>query len=177
MLLVRVIVGTMSDARFAGRSAERLVVNSADASKRRFRSHTEAGTEIGIDLPRGSYLEDGAVLFDDGERVIVVERDPEDAMIIRLAPHLDRAELVRQAFSLGHAFGNQHVPGELVEGEIRIPITTSREIAADTVRGLHLGGAEVTFGLVPLGRTRPLASGAHHHHGGGAADPPDRGHG
>jgi urease accessory protein len=165
VLLVRTILGTSAEARFAGRRIERLPLTSVDASKRRFRCSTESGTEIALDLTRGSYLEDGAVLFDDGERIVVVERKPEEALIVRLSPALDHAELVRQAASLGHAFGNQHVPLELVDGEIRVPITTSREIAAATARGLQLEAAEISFGLVPFGRKRPLGTTAHTHHG------------
>jgi urease accessory protein len=170
VLLVRTILGTSNEARFVGRRVERLGLTSADASKRRFRSRTEFGTDVAVDLARGSYLEDGAVLFDDGERIVVVERQPEDALIIRLSSALEYAELVRQAALLGHAFGNQHVPLELVEGEIRIPITTSREIAAATVQGIHLGGAEISFGLVPFGRTRPLTATMHDHHPQGAEE-------
>jgi urease accessory protein len=165
VLLVRTILGSSDEARFVGRRIERLSLTSVDASKRRFRSRTESGTDVAVDLARGSYLEDGAVLFDDGERIVVVEREPEDALIIRLSRALEYAELVRQAASIGHAFGNQHVPLELVDGEIHVPITTSREVAAATARGLHLEGADISFGPVPFGRKRPLNAIAHGHHG------------
>jgi urease accessory protein len=110
-------------------------------------------------LPRGSYLADGAVLFDDGERMIVVEREAEDALVIRLSSSLGHAELVRQAAIVGHAFGNQHVPVEVAEGEIHVPITTSREIAAATAERLELEDAAISFAPVQFGRTRPLAAG------------------
>jgi urease accessory protein len=164
MLLVQGIVGMLDEDRFADRAVERLVVSSGDASKRILRGRTDAGTDVAINLPRGSYLADGTVLHDDGERVVVVERQAEETLILRFADELDRVELMRQAVRLGHAFGNQHVPVELVDAEIRIPITTSREIAADTVHGLHLDGVEVSFGFVPLGRSGPLHPGTHDHH-------------
>ena len=157
MLLVEEILGRDDDPRYAGRSVDRLLVTSSAAAKRRFRARTEAGTDIALDLPRGSYLEHGAVLFDDGERIIVAMRKPEEALVIRLSPTLDRAEAVRQATSIGHAFGNQHVPLEVVEGEIRGPITTSRDIAAATVERLALEGAEASFDLVEFARVRPAA--------------------
>jgi urease accessory protein len=106
------------------------------------------------------------VLADDGERIVVAVREPEDALVIRLFASLEHEELVRQAALVGHAFGNQHVPVEVVQGEIRVPITTSREIAARTVERLELEGAELSFALVQLGRSRPLAVGhSHHDHG------------
>lgn len=173
MLLVQTILGRSDETRFAGRRVDRLGITSGDASKRRFRTRTDLGIDVALDLPRGSYLSDGAVLFDDGDRIVVVERQPEDALIIRLSPSLQHEELVRQAAAVGHAFGNQHVPLEITGGEICVPITTSREIAAGTAERLGLEGAEISFGLVPFGLRQPLAA-AHPHP---AEDPPGDGHG
>ena len=162
MLLVRTIIGDAHDARFATRRVERFLVSSADASKRRLRGRTDAGTDLAVDLARGAYLSDGAVLDDDGERVVVVERKPEQALIVRLSAALDHTELIRQAVRLGHAFGNQHVPVEVEGEEVRIAITTSQEIAVDTVSALRLDGAEIAIELVTLGRQRPPHGHAHH---------------
>jgi urease accessory protein len=158
MLLATTVLGRADEPRFALRSVERLMMTSADASKRRLRGRTDTGSDIAIDLPRGSYVEDGAVLIDDGERIVVAVREPEEAAVIRLEPSLEHGELVRQAALIGHAFGNQHVPIEVVDGEVRVPITTSREIAAATLERLKLQGAAVVFEPVAFGRTRPLAA-------------------
>jgi urease accessory protein len=163
MLVVRDILGRADEPRFAGRRVERLAVDSAAAAKRRLRGTTDCGTDVAVDVERGAYLADGAVLDDDGARIVIVERSPEEAFVIRLAPGLPREELVRQALRLGHAFGNQHVPVELEGEEIRGPVTTSREVVADTVHALVLDGAELDFASVPLARERALTSSAHHH--------------
>jgi urease accessory protein len=162
MLLIRAIVGNAHEARFAGRRVDRFLVSSTDASKRRLRGRTDAGIDVAILLEPGAYLAEGAVLDDDGERVVAVERKPEEALIIRLSSVLDRSELVRQAVRLGHAFGNQHVPIEVEGGEIRVPITTSQEIAFRTVSALGLEGAEAALALVQLGRQRALHVYSHH---------------
>jgi urease accessory protein len=159
MLLVREILGDASEPRFAGRRIERLPVDSATAAKRRLRLTTDAGRDLAVDLERGAYLRDGAVLWDDGERIVVVERTPEAALVVRLAPGPD---LVARAVRLGHTFGNQHVPVEVEGDEIRVPITTSRELAEQTVLALGIGALEVSFADVPLGRERPLARGQGH---------------
>jgi urease accessory protein len=164
MLVVRSIIGRAEEPRFAQRRVERVAVSSGDASKPRLRTTTDAGSDVAIDLPRGSYLEDGAVLADDGDRIVVVVRALEQALLIRLSPDLDAAELVLQAALIGHAFGNQHVPLEVVDGEVRVPITTSRDIAAATVERLRLRDTDVSFGCVPLAANRPLGS-QHSHHG------------
>jgi urease accessory protein len=150
------IVGDVDDPRYAGRLIERLVVASSDAAKRRLRAVGDGGTDVAVDLPRGSYLRHGAVLADDGERVIAVERAPEEAIVIRLDPRREPRELVACATRIGHAFGNQHVPVEVEDGEIRAPVTTSREIAEQTVRGLELSGVAIEFRSMRLGCSAPL---------------------
>ena len=159
MLLVHEILGNDIEARFAGRRRELLLVDSADAAKRRLRGVTDTGTDVAVDLGRGSYLAHGAVLDDDGERIVIVERRPEEAVVVRLSLALPAVQLAEQAARLGHAFGNQHVPIEVEGGELRIPITTSVEIAQATVLALGLEGVTIEVATVRLGASRPLGAG------------------
>jgi urease accessory protein len=163
VLHVREILGDAAEGRYAGRAVERLPVDSAAASKRRLRASTDAGTDVAVDLERGTYLRDGAVLADDGERIVVVERRPEEALVVVFRAGLPPAELLTQAVLLGHAFGNQHVPLEVEDGRVLVPITTSRELAAETVRSLGLEGIEIEFRRVALGKARPLLGPGHRH--------------
>lgn len=163
MLLASEILGDASAARYAGRRVEALRITTADAEKPRLRLSTDAGTDVAIRLERGSYLWEGAVLHDDGERIIVVERAPEHAMLIRLDPALDHDEAIRLALRLGHAFGNQHLPVEMEDGEVRVPVTTSEEVLLATVASLGLGGAHIAFAPTKLGRAQPLGAHGHHH--------------
>ena len=164
MLAVREILGAAGEPRFAGRRIERLTLDAAEAARPRLRRKTDAGTDVAVDLPRGSYLRHGAVLADDNERIVVVERTAEETLVVRLAVSLSPEELLRQAVALGHAFGNRHVPVEVVNREVRVPVTTSRELALDTVRGLGLTGAETSFAYVRLGCERPLEFAVRHAH-------------
>ena len=160
MLRVTSILGEEEEQRFKGRMIEHLPVSSADAGKRRLRAHTDAGTDVAVNLPRGdAYLRHGAVLADDGTRIVVVERTAEEAMVVRFAEGLDRSQLAAEAVALGHAFGNQHVPLEIVDCEVRARLTTSREVALETVRALGLRGVEVSFEAVRLGCDKPLPRG------------------
>ena len=162
MLVVGALLGDVDEPRYAGRRRDPVSVTHADASKRRLRLTSAGGADVAIDLPRGSYLYDGAVLDDDGERIVVVERKPEEALVVRFSPSLSREQLAEAAVRIGHAFGNQHVPVDVSEGAILVPVTTSAELAAETVRGLHLEGVEVEVARVQLGRRRPLAHGHAH---------------
>jgi urease accessory protein len=164
MIHVQAILGDAGEPGFSGRRVERLLVDSSEAAKPRLRRRTDAGKDVAVDLPRGSYLRDGAVLADDGETIVVVARKPEEAAIVRLSPELSGAELLSEAVRLGHAFGNQHVPLEIEGEEIRVRVTTSREIVAETLQALALRGASVSFGAVPFALERPSLHAGHEVH-------------
>lgn len=161
MLHVRAVLGRLDEARYSGRTVERLPIHSSEAAKARMRRRTDAGTDVAIELPRGTYLQHGAVLADDGKRIVVVERTPEEAAVVSFSPALDREELLGAAVSLGHAFGNQHVPLDVAAGEVRVPVTTSREVVLATIRSLDLPDVEVRFDSVPLALARPAGIAAH----------------
>jgi urease accessory protein len=162
MILSTAILGKSDDSRFAGRKIEVVLLDANDSAKRKLRRRTDAGTDVGIDLARGIYLTHGAVLADDGERIIVVERRPERAMILWLDQKLQAETLLHLAARIGHAFGNQHVPLEVVGYEIRVPVTSSDEMVRRTVTDLHLHGLEIGFAELRLALHKPLTS-AHAH--------------
>lgn len=152
MLVVHEIIGQLGEDRFARRRIERVLVGRADAGKARLRVRTEAGTDVGIVLRRKEYLADGAVLADDGERIIVVERAPEEVAVVRLHGTADPG-LLADAVRLGHAFGNQHVPIEVAGEEVVLPVTTSRDVVAETLERLGLAHASLSFESRPFART------------------------
>jgi urease accessory protein len=162
MVAVDRILGDRDDPRFRGRRVERLQLDSGDAAKRILRRTTDAGTDVAISLPRGSYLADGAVLADDGERIVVVQRRREPALLVSFSPELDRAGLLNAAVRIGHAFGNQHVPVEVDGDVVRVPITTSGELARETIARLGLPGVRTELADVPLARRSPLPIGHAH---------------
>lgn len=162
------ILGDRDDARFAGRTVDELPVTWAEAGRHRLRRATAGGLDVAVDLPRGAFLADGAVLADDGGTIVAVARAPEPALVIRLATALDDAARLRAAALIGHAFGNQHVPVDVEGDAIRVPLTTSEEVARATLTGLHLHGVELTVEPVALARRSPLHAAGHggHEHGG-----------
>jgi urease accessory protein len=162
MLVAREILGAAGEERWAGRLVDDLRVDAAEAGRRRLRRHTRGGLDVAVDLPHGSFLADGAVLADDGQRIVVVRRPAEPALVVRLDLALPPAELVAQAARLGHALGNQHVPIEVEGGELRVHVTTTAEIAAETVERLGLRGAEIFAAVLPLARHEPPSM-AHGH--------------
>jgi urease accessory protein len=164
MLVARAILGNRREPRFAGRAVEWIEVAWDEAGKRRLRRHTDAGTDVAIDVPRGSWLADGAVLHADEARVVAVRRRRERALVVRFDLSAPPERLVADALALGHAFGNQHVPIDVAGAEARVPLTTSEAGARATVEALGLTAATVDVAPVALGDERPLGAGSGHGH-------------
>src|SRR5690606_18625447 len=149
----------------AGRPCDYLGILTADAGRRRVRVRSESGIDVGIDLPRQSWLYDGAVLHDDGTRILVVFRRPEPVMVIALAHMTPEA-----AFRIGHALGNRHSPSELHGNEIIVPVTDTPELASRPVLALGLPDLALRFEERPFAAdVPPTCAGAaqahqHDHH-------------
>jgi urease accessory protein len=165
VLRLESILGRRDDPRFAGREVDELPVSWAEAGRRRLRRSTASGRDAAIDLPRGAFLADGAVLGDDGTRIVVVRRTPEPALVIGISGSLAPDERVEQAALLGHAFGNQHVPVDVEGAELRVPLTTSEAVARFTVEALGLEGLTLRVEDVALARHTPLHATGHAHDG------------
>ncbi|HEX2886589.1 urease accessory protein UreE [Vineibacter terrae] len=107
-LVIESIIGDRGDPALAERLheighhgvVETLVVDPADLPRRRFHSHTDAGTACFVALPRSARLFDGAVVWLEGQRVIVVRVG--EQRWLRLAPGADAA------LELGYLAGNLH---------------------------------------------------------------------
>jgi urease accessory protein len=162
-MVVEKILGQADEARFVGRRRELLRLRSEEAQRRRFRRATDDGTIVVVDLPRGSFLRQGAVLHDDGERIVVVERSPEPALILRLESALPCQLLLEQAARIGHWAGNQHLLVEAVGYEIRVRIATTKELLLSSAQLLALEGAQLTIADVAFALERPSSPG--HAHG------------
>ncbi len=122
--------------------------------------------DVAIDLPRQSWLFDGAVLHDDGHRILVAVRASEPVMVIELAQMTPEA-----AFRIGHALGNRHSPSELRDNEIVVPVTDTPELTARPVLALGLPDLALRFEDRPFARAAPpTCAGAVHEH------PPARHH-
>lgn len=109
MLKLESILGEANEPALAPRlhelghanAVELLHVEERDLGRRRLRTATDAGTECAVLLPRKQRLFDGAVLYLDGRRAIVV-RVGQPAWL-RVRPR-DAGVALR----LGYAAGNLH---------------------------------------------------------------------
>jgi urease accessory protein len=160
MMNADTILGTATDPRFTGRKVHHVDIGWGDASKHRQRVTTDAGFEVLIQLPRSSFLYDGAVISDDGVTVVVVRRPPEPAIRVRFADNTGRALLI-----LGHLLGNQHAPVEVDEEGLTAPLFTSVAAAWQLLADLGLVGEVGDVVMARNGWSRTSADNhASHHH-------------
>lgn len=109
MLLITSVVGYASEPALADRlhefshagKVEILAIGGGDVQRRRLRGVTDRGTEVAIALDRGTQLSDGAVLWLDDVRAVVV-RMTEEAWL-RIVPRD-----VGAALEAGYFIGNLH---------------------------------------------------------------------
>ena len=106
MIICEKILGKITDEPFASCQADPVEIEWHEAYKRIHQKKTKSGVEIGIRLGtdilvRG--LRDGDVLYQDGERAIVVEMPPCEVIVIDIDE--DHPEMVAKVC---YEIGNKH---------------------------------------------------------------------
>lgn len=100
--------GTQVDARHveASQAGPRIIgsisLNYEQRTRSRLRAHDEAGSEVGLDLPRGTVLHAGDLIVTEAGEALQVKAAPEAIIEVRAA---DALSLMRIAYHLG----NRHV--------------------------------------------------------------------
>ena len=108
-------------------AADRILLQRRDATKSRLRVSSERGTDVMIDVPRGTTLRHGDVLYVGDNKILVVEWLPEETMIITMSAAEDWKERVETAAKIGYILGIKHFPLFAVGTEIVVPIEGSKE--------------------------------------------------
>jgi urease accessory protein len=101
------VIGQETDDHLRGRlhhlahhdAVERLFVPEGDLGRRRFRLATDKGTDCAVSLDRDEVLRDGALLFIDAERAIVVRVGAPQPWRLHATT---REAALRLGFSAGH---------------------------------------------------------------------------
>jgi urease accessory protein len=107
-LLIQTILGHETDDRWHEELhhiahhgvIELLRVQPADLNRRRFRAATDAGTDCAVSLPRNAELNDGAVLYAEHHRAIVLKVGEQAWIRLRPASAADALELGYHAGTL-----------------------------------------------------------------------------
>lgn len=133
-----------------GEASDRLALTWELRRKSRLKATTESGQEIGLFLPRGTVLFEGALLRTADDRIVEIEAAPEDVSTVS-SP--DAVLLARVAYHLG----NRHVRTQVGPGFIRYRHDRATD---ELVRKL---GAEVIVEDLPFEPERGTKDHAHDH--------------
>lgn len=92
-------------------------LNRTEMQKSRIRRRSKKGHDMGIDLPAGTTLYDGAILQGDGH-IVAIQQIPELVIAIHVPSSIEPSTLVL----LGHTLGNLHRPIDIQNNRILLPI-------------------------------------------------------
>ncbi|ARS88796.1 urease accessory protein UreE [Natrarchaeobaculum aegyptiacum] len=144
---------------------ERLVIDADRRRRSRFRTTTDAGTDVGVVLERAA-LSAGDVLLCEDDRMIVVAFEPLEAFAVDL-PEPSPATL-EAAVELGHRVGNQHWDLAVEAGTVYVPLEADRHIVervvADVVPGSEIREVTVEADLFVTDVDAEPSEHDHHHH-------------
>ncbi len=115
-MLTERILGNRKDFPVGNRKIDTVCVEWYELEKKLLRKTSQAGEEIGIRLSgqTGTHLQEGDILFADGERVIAVEVPPCDLTVVEVH---SMQEMGRLCFELG----NRHLPLSIGETQVSVP--------------------------------------------------------
>ena len=131
-MVVTTVVARVEEVDLTGRRIERIYLDADAMARAHQLVVTDAGTEVGISLPRGTALRSGDVFRVDADRVIVVEGVEEDVLVVRPRAPLEWG-------LVGFHLGNRHCQPFFEGNEVLLRYDHTveallREIGADYER-------------------------------------------
>ncbi|WP_273407360.1 urease accessory protein UreE [Corynebacterium ureicelerivorans] len=105
-MIVTELRGNVRDLDASTKVADRVVFDNESRVKRIQRVTTEGGTELGLKLDKSvGELEDGDILAETDQGVIVASMAPLDVLVIQPAS-------IEEALKVAHSLGNRHLQAQ-----------------------------------------------------------------
>ena len=117
-------------------TVEKITISRMESERVRMRKATDKGTDVALTLAAGNRMRHGDVLV-RGERMIVVEIEPEKVAVVRLGD-------ARTAALVGHAIGNLHRPIKVQDDNVYFPIQSDDEISLIQKQLAHVAGLKIS---------------------------------
>lgn len=136
----------LADAIAAHRRAgtlETVVLDDAQRKRSRFRTTTEAGTDLGVLVDRPELSPDDVLVLDD-DLAVVVAFERREAFVIDLPNETATAAAVE----LGHRIGNQHWDIAVEDDALYVPREADRSIIEETLGPYLPEGATIRYETV-----------------------------
>ena len=153
-MIIENVLGNIKNFPTEGKTVDKVILDRERLSKPHQKVRTESGEAFGLSLPHGCVLQSGDVIYADDDRVVAIELEPEDALIIRPEGQMQWA---RAAYNIG----NMHQTAFIQDDCIVTPY--------DTILESIMQKLDVTTerGNCPIDGMRANVSqheGHHHHH-------------
>lgn len=110
-MIIKETLGNIYAKAVKEKHVERVYLRSDDLLKRIQRVKTDHGNEIGIRLKEEKKLEDGDILYEDENNMIIISVLPEDVLVICPATLKEMGEIA-------HQIGNRHLPAQFEGNEM-----------------------------------------------------------
>ena len=136
--VVAAVLGNLADFDPGVDAVDELELTAEERERAHRRVRSKGNRELIISLPRGEELQDGDVVYVDGQVAVVVVAAAED--VLEVSPRTTR-EWAVAAYQLG----NLHRPARFIEDAILTPYDCSTD---EVLRGLGVLARRVTRGLV-----------------------------
>jgi urease accessory protein len=109
-------------------NVEKISVSRLESDRLRMRKVSDKGTELALTLPPGSCLNHDDVVLLTGEKMVVVQREPENVALVTVRKNIPEDHILETAVKIGHTIGNLHRPLRVEGNKITFPIQASSEI-------------------------------------------------
>ncbi|MBC7826992.1 MAG: urease accessory protein UreE [Chitinophagaceae bacterium] len=114
-MIIKEIIGNIKDIDLTSRMIDHLELEWYETTKRILHKRTEAGKEISLKLLNQSQgLEEGDVIYEDEQSLIVVSIKPCESMVIKPVTMYDMAYIC-------YEIGNKHLPLFYENDELLVP--------------------------------------------------------
>jgi urease accessory protein len=109
------------------KSNETIKVSRLESQRVRMRKSSDKGTDVALTLQQGTQLKHGDVVMLTENKMVVVEIEPEDVLMIEIKENIHEDDIVEVPVRVGHTIGNLHRPIKLEKRKIYLPIQADNE--------------------------------------------------
>jgi len=110
------------------KSIEIIKISRVESQRVRMRKSTDKGTDMVLTLQHGKRLKHGDVIMLTENKMIIVEIEPENVLVVEFKENLHEDDVVEVPARVGHTIGNLHRPIKLERRKIYFPIQADTEL-------------------------------------------------
>ena len=107
---------------------ETIKVSRLESRRIRIRKTSDKGTDIALSLQYGTQIKNGDVIILTENKMVVVEIEPENVIMIEIMDSIHGDDAVEIALKVGHTIGNLHRPIKLERGKIYFPMQADTDL-------------------------------------------------